>query len=51
MIAVFGNDLSIFVSGLSELLSDSNILVERGAMELLVNHMPLDSQLLDDQDL
>ncbi|KAI3646116.1 hypothetical protein MP228_009044 [Amoeboaphelidium protococcarum] len=51
MIAVFGNDLSIFVSGLSELLSDSNILVERGAMELLVNHMPLDSQLLDGQDL
>jgi hypothetical protein len=44
MIHVFGEDIDLMIRSLNAALQDDQILVKRGALELICTHLPLESR-------
>ncbi|KAJ3054289.1 hypothetical protein HK097_002171 [Rhizophlyctis rosea] len=48
---ILGNETGLLAAALSATLEDKAVLVQRGALELLVQHFPLEYRLFKDDDL
>ena len=48
---IIGKDIDIMINGFKAGLTDKNLLVQRGTLELLVNHFPLHTRILSESHI